>query len=61
MIIQPHILSKALDAALSTGADFADIFVEDTYSSQLTVLNSKADQAIVGQLVRRRDPSVLRP
>ncbi|AFY00606.1 TldD/PmbA family protein [Bdellovibrio bacteriovorus] len=50
MIIQPHILSKALDAALSTGADFADIFVEDTYSSQLTVLNSKADQAIVGQL-----------
>ncbi len=50
MIIQPQILTKALDAALSTGADFADIFVEDTYSSNLTVLNSKADQAIVGQL-----------
>ena len=50
MIIQPHVLTKALDAALSTGADFADIFVEDTYSSNLTVLNSKPDQAIVGQL-----------
>lgn len=50
MIVQSHILTKALDAALSTGADFADIFVEDTYSSNLTVLNSKADQAIVGQL-----------
>lgn len=50
MIVQPHILSKTLDAALSTGADFADIFVEDTYSSQLSVLNSKPEQAIVGQL-----------
>lgn len=50
MIVQPHILTKALDAALSTGADFADIFLEDTYSSQLTVLNSKPEQAIVGQL-----------
>ncbi len=50
MIIQPHILTKALDAALSTGADFADIFVEDTYSSNLSILSSKADQAIVGQL-----------
>ncbi|MFM6930545.1 MAG: TldD/PmbA family protein [Bdellovibrio sp.] len=50
MIVPAHILTKALDAALSTGADFADIFVEDTYSSNLTVLGSKADQAIVGQL-----------
>lgn len=50
MIIQTHILQKALDAALSTGADFADIFVEDTYSSNLSVLNSRPDKAIVGQL-----------
>lgn len=50
MIVQPHILTKALDAALSTGADFADIFLEDTYSSQLSLLNSKPNQAIVGQL-----------
>lgn len=50
MIVQPHILSKALDAALSIGADFAEIFIEDTYSSQLSVLNSKPERAIVGQL-----------
>lgn len=50
MIVQPNILTKALDAALSTGADFADIFLEDTYSSQLSVLNAKPEQAIVGQL-----------
>ncbi|NUN04865.1 MAG: TldD/PmbA family protein [Bdellovibrio sp.] len=50
MIVQPQILTKALDAALSTGADFADIFLEDTYSSNLSLLNSQPDKAIVGQL-----------
>jgi Predicted Zn-dependent proteases and their inactivated homologs len=50
MIVQPEILKKALDAALSTGADFADIFLEDSYSSLLSVLSSKPEQAIVGQM-----------
>jgi TldD protein len=50
MIIQPHILSKALEAALSTGADFADIFVEETYSSVLSSLNARPDKAVVGTL-----------
>jgi TldD protein len=50
MIVQSHILTKALDAAMSSGADFADIFLEDTYSSQLSILNSRPEQAIVGQL-----------
>ncbi|WP_413288637.1 TldD/PmbA family protein [Bdellovibrio sp. HCB337] len=50
MIISQNILQKALDAALSTGADFADIFVEDTYSSQLSILSSNPESAIVGQL-----------
>lgn len=50
MIVPASILTTALDVALSTGADFADIFVEDTYSSLLSVLNSKPEQAIVGQL-----------
>lgn len=50
MIVSSSILVKALDAALSTGADFADIFLEDTYSSQLSVLNSKPEKAVVGQL-----------
>lgn len=50
MIVREEVLRKALDAALSTGADFADIFLEDTYSSSLGLLNGKPHQAIVGQL-----------
>lgn len=50
MILSPVLLKKALDAALSTGADFADIFVEDTWSSILTLLGGKPQKAIVGQL-----------
>src|SRR5690349_5853414 len=50
MIVPQNRLQVALDAALSTGADFADIFLEDTYSSELTLLSSKPEQAIVGQL-----------
>lgn len=50
MIVSQNVLEKALDAALSTGADFADIFIEDTYSSQLSILSQKPETAIVGQL-----------
>ncbi len=50
MILPEIRLQKTLDAALSTGADFADVFVEETYSSQLSLLNQKADKAIVGTL-----------
>lgn len=50
MIISKAILDKALDAALSTGADFADIFLEETYSSNLSLLSGKPDNAITGTL-----------
>lgn len=50
MILPEKRIQTTLEAALSTGADFADIFVEETYSSQLSVLNQKADKAIVGTL-----------
>lgn len=50
MIINPSYLEKALDAALSTGADFADVFIEDTYASDLSYLNRKPEKAIVGTL-----------
>ncbi len=59
MILSQEILSKALDAALSTGADFADIFVEDTYSSMLSVLNASPDKAVVGTLYGRRHSTFL--
>ena len=40
MIVQDYILRKTLDAALSTGADFAEVFLENMYSSTLSLLNS---------------------
>ncbi len=50
MIVSDSILQKAIEAGLSTGADFADIFVEDTYTSHLGILSSKPEVAIVGQI-----------
>ena len=50
MIVQDHILRKTLDAALSTGADFAEVFLENTYSSTLSLLSSQPQKAIVGEL-----------
>ena len=50
MIVQDHILRKALDAALSTGADFAEVFLENTYSSTLSLLSSQPQKAVVGEL-----------
>ncbi len=50
MLISSHILQKVLEAALSTGADFAEVFIEDTYSSQLNLLKQKLESALVGQL-----------
>lgn len=50
MIVQDHILKKTLDAALSTGADFAEVFLENTYSSTLSLLSSQPQKAVVGEL-----------
>lgn len=50
MIIPEQTLQKALDAALSTGADFADIFVEETWSSALNYMDRKPYSANVGEL-----------
>lgn len=49
-MLSESIIRRVLDAGLSNGADFAEIFVEDTYSSNLTLLDSKPDRAIVGRL-----------
>jgi TldD protein len=44
-----NLIRKVLDAALSSGADFAEIFVEDSYSSELSLVDSKPSKAIVGR------------
>lgn len=49
MIVAQSILEKALSEALSTGADFAEIFAEESYSSVLSVKDSTPKSAIVGR------------
>lgn len=48
--MSPVLVRKVLDAGLSNGADFAEIFVEETYSSELSMVDSKPGKAIVGRL-----------
>lgn len=42
-------LEKSLDEALSTGADFAEVFVEDSSSSILNMVDSRPKGATVGR------------
>lgn len=50
MILKESLLEKTLDKALSGGADFAEVFVEDSYSSTLSFLDQKADRLNVGKI-----------
>ena len=43
------LVSKVLNRALENGADFAEIFCEDSYSSRIEYLDSKTQQCIVGK------------
>ena len=49
-MISYSIAERVLDAALSTGADFAEIFLENSYSSELSMSDSKPSTAVVGRL-----------
>jgi TldD protein len=49
-MLSESVVRKVLDAGLSEGADFAEIFVEETYSSELSLVDSKPDKALVGRL-----------
>lgn len=50
VIVSQSILQNALDAALSSGADFAEVFLEDSWSSQLSSLDGRPQTAAVGEL-----------
>ncbi|MCD6182126.1 MAG: TldD/PmbA family protein [Candidatus Cloacimonetes bacterium] len=47
-MIAKKVLERVLDAALSNGADFAEIFAENTFSSSITFNDSKTKQNIMG-------------
>lgn len=48
MLINESVLKKVIDAALSKGADFAEIYVEDTRKKQFAFMDGKPDKAISG-------------
>lgn len=49
MIISKSLMEKALDEALSTGAEFAEIFAEESYSSRLSLVDSTPKEAQIGR------------
>jgi TldD protein len=49
-MLSQSVVKKVLDAALARGAQFAELFVEDTYQSELRVIDSKPSKALVGRL-----------
>ena len=48
-MITPSTSAQVLEAALSTGGDFAEIFLEDTDVTALTMIDGKMDEAISGR------------
>lgn len=48
-MLSATLVRKVLDAALGGGADFAEIFAEDSYSSELSMVDSKPSTALVGR------------
>ena len=48
-MLEKNVVEKVLDAALTTGADFAEIFVEDTKNSTIQFSDNKTKQSITGK------------
>jgi Predicted Zn-dependent proteases and their inactivated homologs len=48
-MISKSVISDVLNAALSTGGDFAEVFIEDKYSSNISMIDGKVENAISGK------------
>ncbi len=48
-MLEKRIVEKVLSKALENGADFAEIFVEDSYTSKMSFFDSKTQESIVGK------------
>lgn len=49
MLVHENALKKVIELALQSGADFAEVYVEDTRKRQYSFLNARPDKAISGQ------------
>lgn len=49
-MLSQALVKMVLDAGLERGAQFAELFVEDTYQSELRMIDSKPSKALVGRL-----------
>ncbi len=49
LMLSRHLTEKVIDRALSNGADFAELFVEDTYRSVIRFVDKKTKQLISGK------------
>jgi len=47
-MLDKKIIEKVIDKALSNGADFAELFVENTFNSTISFNDSKTKQSVVG-------------
>ena len=48
-MLDKKLVEKVIDKALSNGADFAEVFVEDTYNSRIQFNDNKTKQNVVGK------------
>lgn len=48
-MLDKKLIEKVIDKALSNGADFAEIYIEDTYSSRVSFNDGKTKQNIAGK------------
>ena len=48
-MLSERIVTDVLLAALSTGGDFAEIFMEDTYNTSISMIDGKVEQGVNGR------------
>ena len=48
-MIKQSIIENVIEAALSTGGDFAEVFVEDRYANTLALQDNKIEKSISGR------------
>lgn len=48
-MLSESVITDVLLAALSTGGDFAEIFMEDTFNTQIRMLDGAVEEAVSGR------------